>query len=257
MDNIIKLTGLQNYRKIFDKRLVTNIVALSLIIISFWVSEPFVETFLNTGLFSLSGAMTNWLAVYMLFDRVPYIYGSGVIPLNFESFKTSIHQLIKQQFFNRENMGKFFVDSKSSELIPDFEKIIKKTDLNPAFDSFLEVIEGSSFGPMLTMVGGLKALEPLRKPFIEKLEIAIQNISETASFKEAMLEQFQNTSTNDEILEKIDIILIRRLDELTPQMVKEIIERIIHKHLGWLVVWGGVFGGLIGLSSTLVFSNII
>jgi uncharacterized membrane protein YheB (UPF0754 family) len=32
-------------------------------------------------------------------------------------------------------------------------------------------------------------------------------------------------------------------------MVKEMVERIIKEHLGWLVVWGGVFGGLIGLIS--------
>jgi hypothetical protein len=31
-------------------------------------------------------------------------------------------------------------------------------------------------------------------------------------------------------------------------MVKEIIQTMIRKHLGWLVVWGGVFGGIIGLA---------
>jgi len=36
-------------------------------------------------------------------------------------------------------------------------------------------------------------------------------------------------------------------------MVKEIIERMIQEHLGWLVVWGGVFGGLIGLVTLLSF----
>ena len=29
-------------------------------------------------------------------------------------------------------------------------------------------------------------------------------------------------------------------------MVKEIIQTMIREHLGWLVVWGGVFGGLFG-----------
>jgi len=35
-------------------------------------------------------------------------------------------------------------------------------------------------------------------------------------------------------------------------MVKKIIENMIQKHLGWLVVWGGVFGGLIGLITSFV-----
>jgi hypothetical protein len=30
-------------------------------------------------------------------------------------------------------------------------------------------------------------------------------------------------------------------------MVKDIIQEMIRSHLGWLVVWGGVFGALMGL----------
>ena len=33
---------------------------------------------------------------------------------------------------------------------------------------------------------------------------------------------------------------------------KRIIEDVIRKHLGWLVVWGNVFGGLIGLGAYLL-----
>ncbi|MCU7375947.1 hypothetical protein PEC18_35415 [Paucibacter sp. O1-1] len=32
------------------------------------------------GLFALSGAITNWLAIHMLFEKVPGLYGSGVVP---------------------------------------------------------------------------------------------------------------------------------------------------------------------------------
>jgi Na+/H+ antiporter NhaD/arsenite permease-like protein len=35
-------------------------------------------------------------------------------------------------------------------------------------------------------------------------------------------------------------------------MTKEIIEDMIKEHLGWLVVWGAVFGGLIGLIGAFV-----
>ena len=48
-------------------------------------------------------------------------------------------------------------------------------------------------------------------------------------------------------MRKVDGIVTRRLGELTPGMVKEIVQDMIRRHLGWLVVWGGVFGGLIGL----------
>ena len=208
---------------------------------------------LNTGLFALSGAITNWLAIYMLFERVPGLYGSGVIPLHFEDFKTGIKELIMHQFFNRENVEKFFANSSGSKILPDFEAVFKKVNLNPAFDSLLEVIENSSFGPILSMVGGVQALEPLREPFKEKLQVAVQKISKTEPFKEALREQLADLSASDNILQKVESIVSKRLDELTPNMVKEIVERMIQEHLGWLVVWGGVFGGLIGLITTFVF----
>lgn len=253
MTQPLSLASSGSKARLFDKRLGTNLVAALLVACGFWFSEPWSETLLNTGLFALSGAITNWLAIFMLFERVPGLYGSGVIPLHFEQFKISIHELIMHQFFNRANVEQFFSGSKGSVLLPDFDQVFKKVNLNPAFDSLLEVIEGSSFGPMLSMVGGVQALEPLREPFTEKLQIAVKKISETEPFKEAMREQLADISVSDDILKKVDVIVSSRLEELTPQMVKEIIERMIQEHLGWLVVWGGVFGGLIGLITTFVF----
>jgi uncharacterized membrane protein YheB (UPF0754 family) len=46
-----------------------------------------------------------------------------------------------------------------------------------------------------------------------------------------------------------------RLESLTPELVKQMLLTLMHQHLGWLVVWGGVFGGLIGaLSAGLILS---
>ena len=52
------------------------------------------------------------------------------------------------------------------------------------------------------------------------------------------------------IREKVTQLVDARLAELTPRMVKEIVQRMIRQHLGWLVVWGGVFGAVIGLGSS-------
>ncbi len=56
----------------------------------------------------------------------------------------------------------------------------------------------------------------------------------------------------ESIARKVDKIVAGRLDELTPDDVKRIVQDMIREHLGWLVVWGGVFGGLIGLLTSLV-----
>jgi len=252
MIKAISLSNTSTYELFFDKRFGTNLVASLLVGSGFLFSEPWSETLLNTGLFSLSGAITNWLAIYMLFERVPGLYGSGVIQLHFEDFKASIKELIMHQFFNQEHLDQFYKDSEGPIFLPDFESVFKRINLNPAYDSFLEVIESSSFGPVLSMLGGVQALESLREPFKEKLRGAVRKISKTEPFQQAMREQLAELSASDDVLQKVEGIVCKRLDELTPNIVKGIVERMIHKHLGWLVVWGGVFGGLIGLLSTFV-----
>ncbi|MBS1254565.1 MAG: hypothetical protein MAG581_00360 [Deltaproteobacteria bacterium] len=252
MSQTLLLTDSRTAGVIFDKRLGTNIIAAALVGIGFWFSEPWSETLLNIGLFSLSGALTNWLAVYMLFERVPGIYGSGVVQLHFEDFKTGIHQLIMLQFFDRINVEKFFSGKEGSKLLPDFKQVFKKVNLNPAFDSLLEIIQNSSFGPLLSMAGGVQSLESLREPFKEKLQTLVQKITESEAFQQTLREKQEEFSASEDILEKVDAIVTERLNELTPDMVKEIIERMIQQHLGWLVVWGGVFGGMIGLITSLV-----
>ena len=58
---------------------------------------------------------------------------------------------------------------------------------------------------------------------------------------------FHKANAAETMTERIEGIVRQRLDELTPERVKEIVEDMIRQHLDWLVVWGGVFGGLIGL----------
>ena len=51
----------------------------------------------------------------------------------------------------------------------------------------------------------------------------------------------------EQLRNEIINIVEGRLEDLTPKKIKEIMEEIIQKHLGWLVVWGAAFGGLIGI----------
>ena len=51
------------------------------------------------------------------------------------------------------------------------------------------------------------------------------------------------------VREQVDVLLERKLQELTPETVKEMMEHVMREHLGWLIVWGNVFGGSIGLLS--------
>jgi uncharacterized membrane protein YheB (UPF0754 family) len=234
-----------------DKSLATNLIALLIVIAGFFIPDFTGELVLNTGLFALSGGFTNWLAVHMLFEKVPGFYGSGVIPARFEEFKTGIKHLVMTQFFNQENLENFF--SKLSPGGPDSEEenqlagIIDSVDLNAAFDSLVEVIMNSSFASMLSMFGGAQALEPLKDPFVEKMREFLLSVGEDPEILGKL-----KGDTAGNLLGKVELIVDQRLDELTPQLVKEIIQQMIRKHLGWLVVWGGVIGGLIGFLATLL-----
>jgi uncharacterized membrane protein YheB (UPF0754 family) len=222
---------------------LSNLVALVVALAGYFLPGVAGELVLSTGLYALSGGITNWLAIYMLFEKVPGFYGSGVIPARFEEFKKGIHHMIMQQFFNPENVRDFFRQdggggAVSAELA---QGIITRVDFNKAFDSLVEMILESSFGSMLGMFGGGKALDNLRQPFINRMQDFLQSMTRDPE----MLDQLGKQSA-DSLLSKVENIVNKRLDELTPQMVKEIVEHMIHKHLGWLVVWGAVLGGIMG-----------
>ena len=211
------------------------------------------ETVFMVGLFALSGAVTNTLAIHMLFEKVPFLYGSGVIENKFDQFKLSIHNLLMNQFFTRENLTRFFQDEvNSAKKTIDFEKILNKTDFSPAYESLKESVMQSSFGGMLGMFGGEAALEPLREPFTKKLQASIISISSSDAFQDVVNEALKSEDLSEDIYNKLSLIVNARLEELTPAMVKEIVQDMIKEHLGWLVIWGAVFGGLIGLVSALI-----
>lgn len=232
-----------------NKSLVVNFVALLCTFIGYFIDNNRVFT---VGIFSLSGAITNWLAIHMLFEKIPGLYGSGVIPARFEDFKQGIRELMMEQFFTEENIERFLSgNGNSSPVSLDLVPIINKVDLSPAFDSLVDVIEQSSFGSMLAMVGGSEALQPLREPFIEKMKETVGNISKSDEFNNILREELEQPNVMTEMRDKVSDIIEQRLNELTPQLVKEIIQKMIRKHLGWLVVWGGVFGGLIGFLASL------
>ena len=231
-----------------NKSLITNIIAFLCVVAGHVMAQPIVFT---VGLFALSGAVTNWLAVHMLFEKVPGLYGSGVIPARFEDFKQGIRELMMEQFFTEDNIDRFLSGSSSAMPSIDFAPIIDKVDLNPAFDSLVEVIEASQFGGMLAMVGGSEALQPMREPFIEKMKLSISDISQSENFNQVLRSELEQPNVMASMRDKVSDIIAKRLNELTPSLVKEIIQTMIRKHLGWLVVWGGVFGGLIGLIAAI------
>ncbi|MFT5835308.1 MAG: uncharacterized membrane protein YheB (UPF0754 family) [Sulfurimonas sp.] len=232
-----------------NKSFITHFIAVILTALSFVIPNEQSSLLLYTGLFALSGALTNQLAIHMLFEKVPFLYGSGVIPARFEAFKESIKNLMMNEFFTKDQLDDFF---KNEEKKIDLEPIIHETDFSPAFDALSKTVMESSFGGMLGMFGGESALDALREPFSIKMKAAVAKIVSSNAFNQTLELHMKSSSLSNDILSSIENVIDARLNELTPQIVKEIVQKLIKEHLDWLVVWGGVFGGLIGLVSSFI-----
>lgn len=229
------------------KSFFTNLVSLIILLAGYWHQ---IDWLTLIGLFALSGALTNWLAIHMLFEKVPGLVGSGVIPNRFEAFKEAIRDMMMAQFFTQENIDRFV--SQSTQPSVHLAPVIEKVDLTVAYDRLVEVIMDSSFGSMLGMFGGANALTPLKEPFMTNMKSALIEITEQEQFKALLQTEIDQPEVMADIRGKIETIIEARLAELTPQLVKEMVQTMIKNHLGWLVVWGGVFGGLIGYGSSFL-----
>lgn len=234
---MILLWSNANNSIMLNKVVITNIVSFLLIVAGYFL-HSYGEIIMIIGIFALSGSLTNWLAIHMLFEKVTFLYGSGVIPNRFEDFKSGIKSLIIEEFFSKKHIEQFF--SKNNELL-DAKSINDKIDFDKVFTGLVDAIIESPMGSMLGMLGGKEALNPLKEPITTKLK---EIIAELANSKD----DSKKSDFTQVLIDKIEKIIDNRLADLTPQMVKEIIQKMIRQHLGWLVVWGGVFGGFIGLS---------
>ena len=230
-----------------NKSFLTNKIACDFIIIGYLLSYFYpntikiAELIKTTGYFALSGSITNWIAIHMLFEKVPFLYGSGVIMNKFEKFKESIKNMILNEFFSEENINKFLDKlSKSENHSPnDMSKFI---DSDKIFLEIKSAIMESQFGGMLNMFGGEAVLEPLKTPIKNKINsIARDILSGSQDNKD------KNINIKYTIRQQVDSIVTNRVEELTAKDIKIMVQNIIKEHLGWLVVWGGVFGGLIGV----------
>jgi uncharacterized membrane protein YheB (UPF0754 family) len=233
-------------KKIFNKSTVTNLISL-LIIATGYVCPFYPDVTKAIGFFAFSGAITNWLAIHMLFEKVPLLYGSGIIPARFEEFKISIKTLMMEQFFTVDNIEQFIEnEEQQGGKVLNLSPLLNAVDYDKVYEGLVSSIMASSFGGMLMMMGGEEALLPLKQPFTEKMRHTLQEMVESERFNQALQQGLNAHKISEDLTSKIEVVIDKRLSELTPQMVKQIVQDIIKTHLGWLVVWGGVFGGLLG-----------
>jgi len=151
-----------------------------------------------------------------------------------------------EQFFNIDNVNKVLASTLSSgpSLV---DKLLPRVDFNLAFVSLVDVIMKSSFGTALAMFGGASRLEALREPFVLRMQEFLRGVGDDPQLMSDITGQ-----SADMLLQRVEVIVDQRLEQMTPQLVKEVMEKMIQHHLGWLVVWGGVVGALMGLGVVVI-----
>lgn len=239
-----------------SKGTVTNLVAVGVLGVGVLVQNPFWSSLLfDMGAFALSGALTNSIAIHMLFERVPGLYGSGVIELRFEAFKTSIEKMILEEFFSAEQLSKWTTPgmggSRLSEIIKP-EILVDQLDYELLYQKLMHVVSSSPLGGMLALVGGVEALDSLKEPAVVKMRETLSEFARSERLRQKIDQMISEGVDTQHLQEQIKSMVRTRLDELTPQMVKQLVQNMIREHLGWLVVWGGVFGALIGAAESLL-----
>jgi len=232
----------------WDKGRVSNSVSFLLLVGGLWLTArgytaaPWV---LAAGLFGFAGGVTNWLAVKMLFDRVPLLYGSGVIPARFRQIRATVKELIMHHFFAEEYLRRFFAEGLGAAgMGPDTAKLqeglaalLETEEVDAVIDEKLEELQSSQVGPMLKLAGP-DLIKKVLKDFLGGLLPALAPRLGAAVGGSIDVPALRG---------QVDRLLEAKLEELTPDKVKEMMEQVMREHLGWLIVWGNVFGGGIGL----------
>ena len=229
------------------KVVYTNVFFTLLFLVGFVLPQESIFKILQlSSLFALSGALTNQLAVYMLFEKIPFVIGSGVIPKRFEGFKSSIRDIILNNFFRQENFQNFQSEAINSNWK---QTLLSKIDLTKLFDSIVIEISASEEASLLNMFGGAALLEKFREPFQRSAKQRIVGLLDKVDITKI----FAKGDDYQIFLQKVTRMLDQELKYLTPERVKQIVSEIIKLHLSWLVVWGGLFGFILGLISSFFF----
>ena len=229
----------------FHKGNVSNLISFCLLVVGLAASSwtAWSSWVLAAGLFGFAGGITNWLAVKMLFDRVPFLYGSGVIPNRFREIRKTVRDLILRHFFDVEYLERFFtgrMDALSDDpgLEAKVAELLNSDEVDEIIERKLEELQATPAGAMLKMVG-TAMVKPMVKQFVSSLgsELAPRLAAEVA----------KSGLDVESLRQQVDQLLTAKLEELTPEVVRQMMEEVMREHLGWLIVWGNVFGGSIGL----------
>ena len=173
------------------------------------------------GLFGFAGGVTNWLAVKMLFDEVPGLIGSGVIPKRFEEIRAAVKKTIMKTFFDKKFIAKYVTES-SQDIMAKLGLKEKMTEflMSDKGDAMLSEklanMRSSDLGLMLAMVnidiGGAMMIARVRDELINAAGEAGPLIASVVDPKNLPI---------DSLRQEVDKLMEAKLGELDADKVTD------------------------------------
>jgi len=202
---------------------------------------------LSVGLFAFAGGITNFIAIQMLFYKIPGIYGSGVIEKRYKSIRRSMKDMILSTFFQPDFLNKYIPQKlREAAAGADVESKINAFLTSEAGQAMLdEKIDQLGESPEGQLVDSMNINISSFKPFVKPVMISfLSDLGPTIMYN--LIDPRKGGLNLVKLRDELDRYMCERMEEVTPQMMVDILYCVVLHYLGWLVVWGCIFGGIMG-----------
>lgn len=191
----------------------------------------------SIGLQAFAGGLTNWIAIQMLWNKIPYLAGTGIILEKYDEIRDALKETVMTTFFDETYLNWYVKD----KLLSINYVEVTKTLVNK-HNAHEIILEAAVKDPNLRALVG-----PSLKPLIVKTVMKMEPQIKGAIKKVNLVQQLSSAR------KQIDDMLEGKLQIMTPPRVKSLMEDLIASELYWLIVWGNIFGGGLGLIGAILF----
>ncbi|XP_019849205.1 PREDICTED: uncharacterized protein LOC100633155 isoform X2 [Amphimedon queenslandica] len=203
------------------------------------------------GFFGLAIGIINWLFIELLFRKVLCVFGSGLIQKHYGEIINGFRDVIVDVIFDTEQLQSFFTekDERIRKILKLESRVSGLLDSDAAqkvIDSKIDSILASPQGMHLLMMNVDE--EKVRRMLQVNIRTFIDNVSPMI-YKRLVAPGISDAQS---LKSEITYILEPKITQLMPKDVNKIVAAMIHKHLSWLIIWGNLFGGLVGFVNEII-----
>jgi len=197
------------------------------------------------GLFGFAGGMTNWLAIRMMFDKIPFLIGSGILLNNFVEIRDNVKKTTMATYFDAGHLSHYVTQKteiilNSLQLDESIREVIRSPGVQALISDKIEEVFSTPEGLVLGLVVNK---EKVKLNIMPSFENAGKDIVPLVS---QLIRNSEHLS-EEKVRDQVDRLITSKLVEMHPKNIIAVVKEMVENELGWVIVWGNVFGGLLGL----------